>query len=220
MSYQLNNNIATISIDDGKVNAVNMAFIDQLYRHLDTAEREASAVILTGRPGMFSAGFDLKALKASQASADELVHRGMEMLVRMYEFPLPLISACAGHAIGMGAFLLLVSDNRVGSAGDYQVTLPETAIGMPFTPVLMQLLKERVSSQCLTTAALQSVPHSPEQAVDAGFLDAVVEIEQLTPQVEALAEKLMALPKERYSANKRDIRADALRAMKASLAKG
>ena len=210
MSYQLNNNIATISIDDGKVNAVNMAFIDQLYRHLDTAEREASAVILTGRPGMFSAGFDLKALKASQASADELVHRGMEMLVRMYEFPLPLISACAGHAIGMGAFLLLVSDNRVGSAGDYQVTLP----------VLMQLLKERVSSQCLTTAALQSVPHSPEQAVDAGFLDAVVEIEQLTPQVEALAEKLMALPKERYSANKRDIRADALRAMKASLAKG
>ena len=219
MSYQLNNNIATISIDDGKANAVNQNFIDQLYRNLDKAEQEASAVILTGRPGMFSAGFDLKALQGAPSAAGDLILRGMEMLVRLYEYPLPLISACAGHAIGLGAFLLLASDTRVGSAGEYQITFPETAINMPFTPVLLNLINDRISASHITSAALQSAPHTPEQGLAAGFLDAVVEIEQLMPQVQALAEKLAELPKERYCSNKRDIRANSLKSMHESLSK-
>ena len=217
MSYQLSNNVAIISIDDGKANAVNHNFIDQLYAHLDRAEREASAVILTGRDGMFSAGFDLKALQVSQEAADELVGRGMEMLTRLYEFPLPVISACAGHAIGIGAFLLMASDNRIGTEADYQVTLPETAISMPFTPVLLTLIHDRIASSHKTTAMVQSTPHTPQQAVTAGFLDCIVEADQLMSRAQALAEKLAELPREFYTRNKRDLRAASLKAMHASL---
>jgi len=217
MSYQLSNNVAIISIDDGKANVVSHKFIDQLYAHLDRAEREASAVILTGRDGMFSAGFDLKEFQVSQEAANALVGRGMEMLTRLYEFPLPVISACAGHAIGMGAFLLMASDNRIGAEADYQVTLPETGISMPFTPVLRTLIHDRIASSHKTTAMVQSTPHTPQQAVTAGFLDCVVEADQLMSQAQALAEKLAELPKEFYTRNKRDLRADSLKAMHASL---
>ncbi len=217
MSYQLNNNVAIISIDDGKANAVNHNFIDQLYANLDRAEKEASAVILTGREGMFSAGFDLKALQVSPEAATELVGRGMEMLTRLYEFPLPLISACAGHAIGMGAFLLMASDNRIGAEAEYQVTLPETAISMGFTQVLLTLIHDRIASSHKTTAMIQSTPHTAQQAVPAGFLDEVVAADQLMDRAQALAEKLTELPKEFYALNKRDLRAASLKAMHDSL---
>ena len=217
MTYQLNNKVAVAAFDDGKVNAVNEAFIDQLDQYLDDAERDAGALIITGRPGMFSAGFDLKALQGDEQAAARLVQRGMAMLVRLYEYPLPLIAACSGHAIGLGAFILLASDNRIGSTGSYQITLPETALSMPFTPVLLTLINDRVSSSHQTHAALQSNPLSPESAVTAGFFDLVADPDELLTTAQTLAEKLAELPQAAYAANKRDIRAQSLAAMRTSL---
>lgn len=217
MTYQLNNNIALISVDDGKVNAVNEAFIDRLSQYLDDAERDASAVIITGRPGMFSAGFDLKALQGDEQAAARLVQRGMELLVRLYAYPLPLVAACSGHAIGLGAFILLASDTRVGSAGNYQITLPETALSMPFTPVLLTLIHDRVNSSHHAPVALQSSPLSPDSAVAAGFLDLVAEPDELLSRAQAVAEKLAELPQAAYATNKRDLRAQSLAAMQADI---
>ncbi|QQD19934.1 crotonase/enoyl-CoA hydratase family protein [Spongiibacter nanhainus] len=217
MTYQLNNKVAIAAFDDGKVNAVNEAFIDQLNQYLDDAERDAGALIITGRPGMFSAGFDLKALQGDEQAAARLVQRGMAMLVRLYEYPLPLIAACSGHAIGLGAFILLASDNRIGSAGSYQITLPETALSMPFTPVLLTLINDRVSSSHQTRTALQSSPLSPESAVTAGFLDLVAAPDELLTTAQTMAEKLAELPQAAYAANKRDLRAQSLAAMRTSL---
>lgn len=217
MTYQLNNEVAVAAFDDGKVNAVNEAFIDQLDQYLDDAERDAGALIITGRPGMFSAGFDLKALQGDEQAAARLVQRGMAMLVRLYEYPLPLIAACNGHAIGLGAFILLASDNRIGSTGSYQITLPETALSMPFTPVLLTLINDRVSGSHQTCTALQSSSLSPESAVTAGFLDLVADPDELLTTAQTLAEKLAELPQAAYAANKRDIRAQSLAAMRTSL---
>lgn len=217
MTYQLNNKVAIAAFDDGKVNAVNEAFIDQLDQYLDDAERVAGALIITGRPGMFSAGFDLKALQGDEQAAARLVQRGMAMLVRLYEYPLPLIAACNGHAIGLGAFILLASDNRIGSTGSYQITLPETALSMPFTPVLLTLINDRVSTSQQTRTALQSSPLSPESAITAGFLDLLADPDELLTTAQAVAEKLAELPQAAYAANKRDLRAQSLAAMRTSL---
>lgn len=217
MAIQLEHSIATVSFDDGKANAINAAFIDQLYRDLDAAERDAKVVILSGRQGMFSAGFDLKVLQHGGEDATVLVERGMQMLIRLYEFPLPVVAVCQGHAVGLGAFMLLAADSRVGAAGDYQITLPETALGMPFTTVLLTLIHDRLSSAFKTAAAIQASPFAPQDALAAGFLDVLVDHHDTMSHALTLAETLAQLPSAAYCANKRDLRGPSLAAMRRSL---
>ena len=217
MNYQIENGIALISIDDGKANTVGPDFIATMNAHLDKAEQEANAVILTGRAGMFCAGFDLKTFQKGPDEAEKLVGGGMRLLTRLYGFPLPLLAACEGHAYGLGAFLLMVSDNRIGSDTDFQICLPETSIGMPFTPVLLSLVHDRLSLSEKTAAMLQSKRYSPQEAVKAGFLDSVVESNELMPRAMELAQTLAALPKDYYCLNKRNLRQASLADMSNSL---
>ncbi len=214
MEYQLKDTIALISIDDGKANAMNHDFIDALNGLLDRAEEEATAVILQGREGMFSAGFDLKELAKGKEQASALVGRGMVLITRLYALPLPVISVCAGHAFGMGAFILLASDNRLGSHADYQVNLPETAIGMSFNPVLMSLIKAHVTGSHQTRAAVQSRRYGPDEAVEAGFLDQLVDADQLLVEAFSLAAELSKLPVAYYKANKEYLREAPLKVMR------
>ncbi|MGR6872455.1 crotonase/enoyl-CoA hydratase family protein [Pseudomonas sp. HK3] len=217
MDYQLIDSVAQICIDDGKANALNHEFIDAMNESLDKAEQEAKAVIIIGREGMFSAGFDLKALAKGGQQATDLLEKGMVLATRIYGFPLPVIAACEGHAIGMGAFILMASDNRIGANTEYTVNLPETAIGMPFTPVLMSLIKDRIVNTQQTIAVIQSKKYTPAQAVGAGFLDQLVEKDQLQQSAMDLAQELIKLPKAFYKANKLDLRGDRLKVMKDSL---
>ncbi len=217
MNYILDDGIAVISLDDGKANAVSISFVELLNSYLDQAEQEASAVIITGRTGMFCAGFDLKAFQQGAEVADKLVAGGMAMLTRLYEFPLPVIAACDGHAIGMGAFLLMASDNRVGANSDFQICLPETSISMPFTPVLLALIHDRISIAEKTMAVVQSKRYSPAESIAAGFLDKLVDQNSLMEEAKNLAKDLSALPKEYYCMNKRSLRKASLECMHADL---
>ena len=181
MEYELNGHTAFLRIDDGKANAVGHSFLDDVNAGLDRAESEAKAVILRGRDGMFSAGFDLKEFQKGPEETIALVRRGFELLHRLYSYPLPLVAACSGHGVAMGAFILLASDSRLGVKGDFRITLPETAIGMDLPPLLMALTTSRVSSRHLTRAAIQAEVYTPEAAIDAGFLDEVVQWKRWTP---------------------------------------
>ena len=210
--------LAFICIDDGKANVANHSFMDGMSEMLDRAGNEAKAVVLHGRPGMFSAGLDLKELQKGPSEATALANRGMELLTRVYAHPQPVVAACDGHAVGLGAFLLLAADVRLGSARDYHITLPETALGMGFTPVLMTLVKDRIARKHQTIAVLQSKPHRAEEAVSAGFLDGVVEQDCLLSESQAWAEQLGQMPGEAYAMNKEDLRSQALKIMRESLA--
>lgn len=218
MNYQLRDNIAHISLDDGKVNAVGHTFIDSVNAALDSAEKDkAGAVILRGREGMFSAGFDLGEFKKGPETGMAMVVKGMELLIRLYSFPLPLVAACTGHGIAMGAFIIMACDSRIGTRGAYKITLPETAIGMELPPVLLALTASRIAPQYMTRVAIQSEVFDPDQAIGIGFLDEVVEIDALDARALSVAEKLMQLPQREYAANKLFARKNALADMQAGL---
>ena len=57
--YELRDAVAVLHFDDGKANAFSHAAIESLHAHLDRADKDAKAVLLAGRPGRFSGGFDL-----------------------------------------------------------------------------------------------------------------------------------------------------------------
>jgi len=218
MNYELNNNIAIFTFDDGKANVVGLQFLDDINAGLDRAEQEnAGGVILRGREGMFSAGFDLGEFKKGPEAGTAMVKRGFELLVRLYSFPLPIVAACTGHGIAMGAFMIMASDSRIGTRGKFKLSLPETAIGMDLPPILVELAASRISPQHLTRVAIQSEVYDPDRALEAGFLDEVVEADELDARAQAVAEKLAQLPQQQYGANKLSVRAGTLKAMQASL---
>ncbi|MEM6302512.1 MAG: crotonase/enoyl-CoA hydratase family protein [Pseudomonadota bacterium] len=214
MKYEVTDELATINIDDGKANVASHSFLDEINEFLTRAENEAKAVCISGRSGMFSAGFDLKEMQKGPKEMQALALRGMDLLTRLYAHPQPVLAACDGHAVGLGAFLLLASDYRIGTSGEYNVTLPETAIGMGFTPVLMSLIHERIGSRYQSVAVLQSKPFSPNEAVAAGFLDELVEENELATAAKTWGETVAKLPAATFAANKEDLRSAALSVMR------
>jgi enoyl-CoA hydratase len=217
MRYELENNVATISMDDGKVNVVSHEFVDDMNASLDRAEAEgAGALILKGREGVFSAGFDLEEFKKGRQAQLRLAKRGYQLLVRLYSFPRPVVAACAGHGIGMGAFLVMTSDYRICSQGEFKFSMPETALGMELGEFLVALSSSRSSPKHLTRIAIQSEVMDPELAAEAGLFDEVVEAAELETRSREVAERLAELP-DQYASNKLDVRAAPLQAMQAFL---
>jgi len=130
VQYKSEENYAIITIANGKANAISHEVVDGLNAGLDNALEENKVVIITGQPGIFSAGFDLKVMTKSPESAKELVTRGSQLSLKMLSFPKPIIIACSGHAIAKGGFLLLSADYRIGIEGDFKIGLNEVMIGM------------------------------------------------------------------------------------------
>lgn len=218
MEYRLQDTIATLHFDDGKANVVGNQFLDDFNAGLDRAESDkAGAVIVRGRDGMFSGGFDLREFEKGMEQGQAMVKRGFTLLIRLASYPLPVVAACTGHCVAMGAFVVMASDSRVGVSGNFKVTLPETAISMDLPPILIALTESRVVKEHLIRAALQSEVYNPEQAVRAGFLDEIVEPEQLDNRCMEIAKHLATLPAAQYAANKLRVRAQTLKEMQASL---
>ncbi len=215
MKYEIDNNIATLTFDDGKANVVGLTFLDEISAALDRAQEEkAAAVILRGRDGMFSAGFDLKEFEKGVEEGLTMVRRGFELLFRLYSFPLPLVAACTGHGIAMGAFIMMACDMRVGTRGEFKMSLPETRISMDLPPILLELTRSRISRRHMTRVALLSEVYKPEQAIEAGFVDEVVDAGELTARTQAIAAELAKLPQQQFAANKLAIRASSLQVMR------
>jgi enoyl-CoA hydratase len=193
IKVEIENNIHVISLNNGKVNAISPEVIVQLNTALDLAEQQGAVVILTGQAGIFSGGFDLKTMKQSSEAAIALVTAGSTLARRMLAFPTPIIGACTGHAIAKGAFLLLSCDYRIGCAGDFKIGLNEVAIGMTMHQAGIEIARNRIPQHYLTRAVINAELFSPESAVLSGFLDQVVEPEQLMSTAQAVAEHMQTL---------------------------
>lgn len=217
IDFQVSSRVAIIGIDDGKANAVGHVFIDSLNEALDKATTDAAAVLLTGREGVFSGGFDLKEFAKGADATSALVDKGAKLLLRLFTHPQPLVIGCAGHAVAAGAFMLLAADTRVGVDGPYKIGLNETAIGMTLPTFGLQLAAARLSKRFQTQATIQGQLFDPEMARDAGFLDQVVTPDLLIDTAFSQAAELAALPNEAYAANKLAVREPYIKVIQGSL---
>lgn len=206
LEFELNDDVAVLKIDDGKANAVSHDFIEALTHGLDRARADAKAVLIVGRPGRFCAGFDLSIIREGGEATANLLAAGCGMLKAVYTHPQPVVIACTGHALAAGALLLLTADSRIGAAGDFKIGLNETAIGMTLPPFALALAEDRISRRHLTSATVQAEIYDPMGAVDAGYLDAVVEDDDLLSTALAEAQKLADLPGEAYAQTKTRLR--------------
>lgn len=195
VSYEKQGHVAVLEMDDGKANAIAQAVVDEFNGHLDAIDSDGDvrAVMIAGRPGRFSAGFDLGAMTSSQAAMRELVTSGGRLAARLLLQPHPVVVACTGHALAMGALLLLTGDHRIGAAGDWKIGLNEVAIGMPMPRWGVELARDRLAPTQLEWRLLLGQTGGPEEAVAAGFLDRVVPAEELLGQAMETATRLAEL---------------------------
>ncbi len=128
--YRLADGIATITLDDGKRNALSPEMFRQIYAALDRAEADRAVVILTGKEQVFSAGFDLKVMRGAPLEALRMLRAGYALTARVLAYPYPVIAACNGHALAMGVFLMLSADYVIGTRGEFRISANEVAIGM------------------------------------------------------------------------------------------
>lgn len=208
---EVDGDVAIIRMDDGKANALGPSVIADLTEALDRAAREAKATVLAGREGRFSAGFDLGVLRDGGAPAGkQLVGAGARLAVRVARHPTPLVLACTGHALAMGAVLLLAADVRIGAVGDFKIGFNEVTIGMITPQFLTELARERLSKRHFHRATIQAEIYSPEAAVDAGFLDDVTEAGEVVSSARTVAQRLAGLPRGAYVGTRKMAREEVL----------
>jgi len=217
VSYRLRDAVATITMDDGKVNVLSLAMLTELGAALDRAAADRAVVVLTGREGVFSAGFDLPVLRAGGPAAAELLHAGFDLATRLLAFPVPVLVACPGHAVAMGAFLVLSGDYRIGARGPYKLTANEVAIGMTMPLAAVEICRQRLTPACFNRAVILAEVFAPEDAAAAGFLDRVVPPAELAGAAVAAAAELARLDLDAHAATKLRARQLALTALREAI---
>lgn len=196
--------VAVVRMDDGRVNAISPAMTAALHEALDQAEAAgAQAVLLEGRDGMLSAGFDLAVMGSGLEAAFAMVKGGFDLAARLLALPVPVVVGCTGHAIAMGLFLLQTGDYRVGAAGPFKLTANEVAIGLTMPRAAIEVLAQRLAPSDLQRAAILAEVFAPEQAVQAGLLDALAAPEEVHEVALAAAQRFARLPREAFTGTRR-----------------
>ncbi|MFT3698357.1 MAG: crotonase/enoyl-CoA hydratase family protein [Kofleriaceae bacterium] len=217
-TYELDGTIAVVTMDDGKANALSVEMIDGLLAALTRAEGEAKAMVLAGRAERFCAGFDLKVMMSGPANATALLQRGSELLLRLYAAKLPLVNAVTGHALAGGALVVLTGDLRIGARGAFKIGLNEVSIGLPVPVLAMELARDRIIKRELDRATLMAQIYNPDEALTAGYLDAVVDPAELLGRAKAEAARLGALPGGAFRATKQRLRGKTIDYIRATMA--
>ena len=217
VQYQLQGNVATIRIDDGKRNALSPQLLREIHQALDQAESDRASVILTGRESVFSAGFDLNVMKRGGTNALRMLRAGYALTARILAYPYPVIVACNGHSLAMGVFLMLSADYVIGSHGDFKIAANEVAIGMTMPRVAAAVLRNRLTPSAYQRAVTVAAYFDVESARDAGFFDELIAPEDLIARAEACADAFKKLDPQAHKVSKRRIRAALIRKIRFSI---
>ena len=217
VTYERTGPVAKITMDDGKVNVISLTMQRAINAALDRAENDRAVVLITGRPTVFSAGFDLKVLQAGGPDSVAMVRGGFELAARLLVHPYPVVMACPGHAIAMGVFVLLSGDYRLGASGDYKIVANEVAIGLTMPRAATEIMRQRLTPATFSRALILSESFGPNNAVAAGFLDRVVPAEELLTTAQEVAASMASLDMKAHAASKRRARAGALEAIHAGI---
>lgn len=195
-----------VQLDDGKANALSFDMLEQFSDALDQAEQAGKVVIVAGRPGKFSAGFDLAVMGEGGDAMLKILKGGAELAQRLLQFPTPVVLAVSGHALAMGGLLLLTADYRIGTAGNYKLGLNEVAIGMTMPYFGVELARARLDPAHFQLAVSCAHLYDADGAVEAGFLDEAVEVDQLMSRSVAVAEQLAGIDMAAHKGTKDRVR--------------
>jgi enoyl-CoA hydratase len=217
VSYDLSGRVATIAMDDGRANALSLQMLAAVNEALDQAAADDAVILLTGRDGIFSGGFDLNILGAGGPDAALLLEQGFLLALRLLEHPTPVVIACNGHAVAMGSFLLLSGDYRIGSDGPFRLVANEVAIGLTMPRAAIEICRQRLPPAHFIRVVTLAEVYRPTDGVAAGFLDRVVGPADLLETAAEVAAGFAGLDRVAHAATKSLARSAAVAAIQEGL---
>jgi enoyl-CoA hydratase len=215
--YQLTDGIATITLDDGKANVMGVRMLAAINAALDQALADKAVVVMTGRPGMFSGGFDLNVFKTNPAESVQMLEGGARLALRLLSHPHPVLAACSGHAVAMGCFLLLGCDYRIGVDQGARIHAIEVQIGMTLPRFALEVCRQRLTPAHYSLACTTAWPYTPKQALEAGFLDEIVPAGELAAKVQERATYLAKLHQDAFTATKKKLKQPVVETLEAAI---
>lgn len=205
VARRVDDGILTITLDDGNKNTLLPASFHAISAALEE-ESEATAVVLSGRPGIFTAGLDLTWMAASGRDGvrDLLVAFGTCVL-RLWTDPRPTVCAATGHAIAAGTILAMATDHAV-AADDGAWGLLETRIDLEVPDFGLALARANVRTDRLEDLVLPGERIDATAAVEAGFADRAVPPDEVLAAAHQRARELAHLPARAYAGTKHRLR--------------
>jgi enoyl-CoA hydratase len=213
--YALEDGVAVLTMDDGKANVMSRAMLGALNDALDRAERDRAVVLLSGRPRMFSGGYDLAMFSRSREEITATLRAGGALAHRILGFSLPVVAACTGHAVAQGAFTLLACDVRIAAAGAFKIGLNEVVIGLTIPHYGIEIARARLTPSWFNHATLTGAMYAPHEAAAAGFVDRVVDEAQVIETAREEARRLTKIDLAAHAATKKRVRRHVLETMRA-----
>ncbi len=220
VKLNIDGDVSIITLDDGKANVFSPLMTEAIESLLDQVPQDKGALLITGRSGIFSGGFDLKIMSSGDMEEiKRMVKVGFSLLTRIYSFPRPVVCACTGHAIALGAFLLLCGDYRLGAEGDFMIGANEVRNNMSVPEPILELSRTRINKTHWFRAILNAEMYAPNKAISAGYLDETIDPEKLIDLALKKASDLATLDHPVYQITKELDQAKTLNRIKSSINK-
>jgi len=204
-----------ITMDDGKVNALNKEKLDGLIAALVQCAGDFAPVVIRGRKGIWSAGFDLKGFAAGPEAATAQLQAGKDAILAILRHPSPVITVCEGHAYPMGAFLMLAADRAIGTEGEFVTGMNESAIGMALPIYPMILGAARLNSTGRKAVATSQM-FNPHEAREVGYFDHIASPDDIEGLVAKVVAEMKGLNPGAFHANKSAMNAQLIAEIEAS----
>jgi enoyl-CoA hydratase len=171
---------------------------------------DPGAVVITGRPGFFSAGVDLKVAPSLDAAEQAAMVEGINRLFAdWYSFPRPLVCAVNGHAIAGGMILALCGDWRVGCEVG-KLGLTELRAGIAYPACAIAVVKAELGAAAARRLVLRAELISPSEALAIGALDELVSPDSVLDRALEVAAEMAQLPRSAYPVVKQQLRRETL----------
>ncbi len=195
--------ISTITLDDGKVNVFSLEMLESIQKSLDQVSKDSGALIIRGREGIFSAGFDLKTFQSGDAEkAQKMTALGMKTMHDLYTFPRPVIMAVTGHAIAMGIFIVCCGDYRIALEGEFVAQANEVRNNMDIPSPIMEVAESRIDKKHVYSVLYHADPYPFDKCIEAGLLDEIASSSDFEKRIMEKAEDLASLGHPHYAKTK------------------
>ena len=208
LDVSINNGIAEICMQHGKVNAMSLEFVREMNRVLESCADEPNVqqTILCGNGRIFSAGVDLKrVVEEGNEYLDDFLPALVKMFLLAFEFPKPLIAAINGHAVAGGCVLACAADYRVIS-DRARIGVPELRVGVPFPSSGMEIMRWATTPQAFRKMINTGATYVGDEAVTAGLADEAAGAEELMNVARQALEPFSVVPPDVFRLTKRQMR--------------
>lgn len=177
VNYQTEKGVAVLTLNDPPVNAYSYEMLKELDAGILEArfDNDVHVIVITGHGDkFFSAGANINMLREADATFKYYfcLHAN-ETVTRLEQTPKLVIAAINGHCVGGGLEIALACDMRIARSGEFQLGLPEVALGVLPGTGGTQRLSRLVGKARAIELMVEGAKMGAERAADLGVVNKV-----------------------------------------------